>query len=945
MTTHTSNNSDHNTNPFIDAQERMGGYDTGTYTDTIIDENADEGIIQRQVGDLSNNSYYEKDRQIASIPLDLYKDSDICQGMKKSYDWATSVTRPSAYTAASYSLYTAAHAMSNQDNTELNEALRETLRKDYTSFDQVESISFDELKKRLGKTIGEGNADGLTLAALEGALKTGYINIVENGDTVSHELTFEQLSSINAYFHINDNIDKSCKNGIDEIKEALERLGYDVKTFNKLDEKHLKELVQTGSTQLSGRRKIQINHLTNGKNGEKKKSCDAVLVENYVRTKKVRNAIKQKEQCRIKTTIKGKQWINKAFNDADVYQGYLKTKNAYFAVKSACVASMYIKHYTQHCVEEKVIKKAENAFLKIDLGLHNNSSTGYEHTTKFVNRKEKILDKQQKRSDRFESRQKKIQKRRERKRMSTVQKIKTSAPANHIKSSVVGQTATKASQKIQRGAAHKYGKFKSKHRIMGKVATGIEKTRSAFKAISGHLLDKLGALKGAILKACVLFLLVLIVYMGLVLLVNMIVVFVSAPSTLLDNDESGTGQRTVTALLEHEEDYIEEAMDPTKYTYTETCPYDSSQTISVDKVELKQFVNERGELISDIGIYKEIFTLASRHFENDPDVDPDEFENYCIALWDATHEKVIEYEEYEHAVENDGEEACSNWQTYTHESLSGSEDNWYDGSTGEQCTNFSQHSVQVSDTAESWWASCLGHERCFGHLKATVTIVVTTDLDELMAIDPQRDPSGEWEGWTEDNIELAKIMYDQDWSDFDITFPGSASGMLTASEVTDLINQLTADYLNGNGTTLSPTRLAVVQEALNRIGQYKYVYGGNHSASSVNGNGSDCSGFVGQVLYQSGGYQGFGESWGGASSFLNIGTQISPDQIQPGDIIIKNGAAGGVTSSSNHIVIYVGVINGEPMVAECTTYHGVSGSQLNPLSKVAHYEYWIHMNY
>lgn len=913
------------------------------YEEPFIDENANEYVIQKQTSDIAINQSYEKNRKIASMPIDLYRDSNACQGMKKAYDWTTSITRPAAYAAAESSLFLSTVAIANRNNSELNEALQETLKKRYTSFDQIEAVSLDTVKQRLAQTIGIDNTDQITYASLENALKSGCINIVVDGEVVTHELSLDQLSTINSLFHAKNDCEEIAKNGIKEIEDALRTLGYNPSIFENMDGAQIKQLVNTGKTTFHGK-EYKINHLTTDKNGKIRKSSDAVLVENLLAVKQVKLKLKQKEKAKQKAEIKGRQWVDKSFGEADVYQGYVKVKNAVKGATSGCVSLMYIKHYSQHLVDEKILKTAENAFLKVDLLVHDNIKTGYEHSTKYVNRKEKILDKQQERSEKFKKKEEKIQRRRERKKMNLKEKVQTSKPVSYVKNTNTGKAISKKMDKIHQKSSYRRANFRSKHKIINAGLSSVEKVSYFFKNVKAKLLDFLNAFKELIFEAVKDIFIVLVIYIAIAFLVNQLMILLSAPATLLEGDENpdSTGQKTITALMEHEDQFLEDIMDTTKYTYTEPSPYDSSQTIRVDKVELKEFVNENGELISDMGIYKEIFTLASRHFENDPDVDLSTFENYCIELWDASHEIKVEYEEYEHAVQNDGVEACSNWQSYTHSELTGSEGDWYDSSTGEKCENYDEHCVEVSDTADSWWASCLGHERCFGHLKATVTVVVTTDLENLMAIDPQKEPSGDWGGWTEENIELAKFMYEQDWSDFGITFPGSATGTLSASEIADLVAQIALNSENGS---LSSTRLAVIQEALNRIGQYKYSYGANHSASAAGGNGSDCSGFVGQVLYQSGGYQGFGTSWGGAANFVNIGTQVSPDQIQPGDIIIKNGSAGGATSSSNHVVIYVGLINGEPMVAECTTYHGISGSQLNPLSKVANYEYWIHMDY
>lgn len=96
------------------------------------------------------------------------------------------------------------------------------------------------------------------------------------------------------------------------------------------------------------------------------------------------------------------------------------------------------------------------------------------------------------------------------------------------------------------------------------------------------------------------------------------------------------------------------------------------------------------------------------------------------------------------------------------------------------------------------------------------------------------------------------------------------------------------------------TGTQIVNFALKYVGN-PYVWGGNSLT-----NGCDCSGFVYLV------YKNFGISTPRYSmSFLNIGTPVSLDEIQPGDIVVYNKQQG-----IGHVAIYIG--NGKIVEAQST---------------------------
>lgn len=97
------------------------------------------------------------------------------------------------------------------------------------------------------------------------------------------------------------------------------------------------------------------------------------------------------------------------------------------------------------------------------------------------------------------------------------------------------------------------------------------------------------------------------------------------------------------------------------------------------------------------------------------------------------------------------------------------------------------------------------------------------------------------------------------------------------------------------------TGTQIVNFALKYVGN-PYVWGGNSLTK-----GCDCSGFVHLV------YKNFGISTPRYSmSFLNVGTPVSLDEIQPGDIVVYNKYKG-----IGHVAIYIG--NGKIVEAQSSS--------------------------
>ncbi len=131
------------------------------------------------------------------------------------------------------------------------------------------------------------------------------------------------------------------------------------------------------------------------------------------------------------------------------------------------------------------------------------------------------------------------------------------------------------------------------------------------------------------------------------------------------------------------------------------------------------------------------------------------------------------------------------------------------------------------------------------------------------------------------------------------------------AEITDEeTRKILKDAMKSWPSNLDPRRKDLIMLGASLVGKYEYVYGGDRSGSD-NPQGTDCSGFVAWTFMKSG-YQiedGYGASTG---SFLRSPfTRISPSDLRPGDVGLKNTDDAG---PNNHVGIYVGTdSNGVPL--------------------------------
>ena len=192
----------------------------------------------------------------------------------------------------------------------------------------------------------------------------------------------------------------------------------------------------------------------------------------------------------------------------------------------------------------------------------------------------------------------------------------------------------------------------------------------------------------------------------------------------------------------------------------------------------------------------------------------------------------------------------------------------------------------------------------------------------------------EWTGWWEPDGEtseaqdLALFYYEMGEESFEdlfdgLTFPQETALSLSGEEITEIMDLIQAN------TALTPAREAFIEFALSCVGQYYYKYGSGHPIKDLNNPpaGLDCSGFVSYALFKGGADTVYTPR--GCSILARCYTGVifngDFDNLAPGTIIVKNGVQGGTTTSSNHVVIYIGKLQLADDAAprhycvECTT--------------------------
>ena len=179
----------------------------------------------------------------------------------------------------------------------------------------------------------------------------------------------------------------------------------------------------------------------------------------------------------------------------------------------------------------------------------------------------------------------------------------------------------------------------------------------------------------------------------------------------------------------------------------------------------------------------------------------------------------------------------------------------------------------------------------------------------------------DWEGWTEENIELTLLKYNMDWEDlygFDLstTLGGQA---LTSADTQEIMKQIRENYPG-----LSEERLSVVERGLNYVGKIGYSQAHHNcpleGPCMINKNGpcylSDCSGFTSNLwINELGGIF----TTDGFRAMLN--GKFDSSKNLPGDIIVHYDPNG------NHALLYIGEFEYDGVYQtwsiDCSTVKGV----------------------
>lgn len=214
---------------------------------------------------------------------------------------------------------------------------------------------------------------------------------------------------------------------------------------------------------------------------------------------------------------------------------------------------------------------------------------------------------------------------------------------------------------------------------------------------------------------------------------------------------------------------------------------------------------------------------------------------------------------------------------------------------------------------------CSGHSVtvCFGHKDVEVYVKVLS-MEEMFTNGHLPTATGKtyqsylnvFQGWTEDNQEWARLLYNGDWFDLYGVDPSGGTGYVAGSGMTpEEIAAIIDTYGN-----LDATRTAICSDAMSFVGQIPYYWGGKSIAKEYaengfnatvtpdykgrNKKGLDCSGFVQWIIWRV-----TDVKIGASTSTITEGMQpISATELQPGDL----GLMAVPGSASNHVGIFVG---------------------------------------
>jgi hypothetical protein len=202
---------------------------------------------------------------------------------------------------------------------------------------------------------------------------------------------------------------------------------------------------------------------------------------------------------------------------------------------------------------------------------------------------------------------------------------------------------------------------------------------------------------------------------------------------------------------------------------------------------------------------------------------------------------------------------------------------------------------------------------CPGHIDLIIYMKIRglNEKNGLYAVDDVGNDTEQlgvngWEGWTSENQAYARNLSDLDWYDrYGLTLSIiTMRNPLTSSEIEEYMNLLPKD--------LSDDRRTIIEFALSSVGKVPYYWGGKASSAGYEGNhfgslvgadikgrvlkGLDCSGWINWVYWSALGQRLPYESTAGLAV---LGSKISREQLQPGDIVLRTG-------DDAHVIMFLG---------------------------------------
>lgn len=213
---------------------------------------------------------------------------------------------------------------------------------------------------------------------------------------------------------------------------------------------------------------------------------------------------------------------------------------------------------------------------------------------------------------------------------------------------------------------------------------------------------------------------------------------------------------------------------------------------------------------------------------------------------------------------------------------------------------------QARPPADPW------NYNCPGHVDLTVTVRVH-GLDEKKGLfskdnigDNKNNYTEVWQGWTEENRQYARNLFDQDWN--------SEYGLSVSSTIMlgqPLTEEQIQEYMSMLPQDLAKDRVAFIRYGLDAVGKIPYYWGGKPSCEGYEGNhfgtpisadykgrflkGLDCSGLV-NWIYWSVFHKVY--PYDGTEGFVASGTPVQKEHLQPGDI-------GVLPGENSHAVIFL----------------------------------------